>query len=234
MIISFFGGILFTNNILSRKIRSFEQEKNKIRSFEQEKIISKLNTIPIFAIKDNKNILKPNIFISQTDAKKYVSKINSNSDPSNKVSVFPMKLGSFYDFYKNRKKYDSQYFTYIPSEKSIAAAKVILESKGLKYKSGIPLFVIKNIHDGKFAAIAKDYDAVMPFCFEKEQIDQILAETKEKIPDIVDDIDVEVVFLDDVVKNLEIVNSDFFRMFTLIPSTESQIFINETPRLLEI
>ena len=219
LVIGFLGGILLNRiNDYTTKV-----------DLPPEKVISKLNEIPVFAIWEKQNAVVKRVFISQSEAKRYVKRFNSNIESSSKVEVFPAGLGNIYklEIIKQNKNHINN-FDYVPEKKAINLAKTILEDEGQEYKNGIPLFVIREKDNKSYLSIVTNSFSIIPVFFEKEQLYNFLVEIEKQHLDLTDNLDVEVVFLDELIKLLETKDNSFSEKLTLIPSKETQIFMDQT------
>ena len=204
-------------------------KSRKAIDLSSEKVVDKLSGIPVFGIRDERNFLQREIFLSRKDANNYARYLNLNPELSDKVKVFPISLGGLYKFKKDKQNPKNKInFIYIPTQESIDLTKTILKNKGQKYRNDIPLFVIRNSHNKTYLSFQDKSEIQTPLFFEKEQVERVLSKIKEQEQDIAEDIYIEVIFLDDLIKMLETEDNEFSERFTLIPSNEAQVFIDKT------
>ena len=110
-------------------------------AFTLDFVLEKLNPIPVFTIADENGaplVAKQDddskvagVFISQTDANRFVEKLKIN-DPeiAAKVKVIPTSLGKIYKLSESAKtKAEPLKFAYIPEEEAVSSAKTIIEEQ---------------------------------------------------------------------------------------------------------
>jgi Tic22-like family len=208
----------------------------------QDQVLQKLNPVPVFTIADEQgaplvasgeNEAKvAGVFISQTDANNFVNDLKTkNAELANKVKVVPVSLGEVYKLAESSQSQENALnFAYVPQETAVTSAKTILQQTGQEYKGGVPLFVAKGGEDKGYLTIEKDSQQVIPFFFEKQQLDNMVAKFKEQKPDIAASVNIEVVPLEGVIETLEKSDDRMLNKIVLVPSTESLQFLqNNVP-----
>ncbi len=213
----------------------------KALALPTEQIMQKLNPVPVFTITDEKgtplvasrnedqNSQFAGVFISQQDAKNFVTRLqDQNPDLASKVKVVPVPLGKVYELeQKNQSEGNNLNFTYVPNEEAVNSAKAILDQNGQQYKGGVPLFVAKGGDDQGFLTIEKDSQQVIPFFFEKQQLDNMVNKFKEQQPNLANSVNVEVVLLEVVIETLQNSEDQTLNKIVLVPSNESIKFLQE-------
>ena len=213
----------------------------KALALPAEQIMQKLNPVPVFTITDEKGtplVASRNeeqdsqfagVFISQQDAKNFVTRLqNQNPDLASKVRVVPVPLGKVYELdQKNQSEGNNLNFTYVPNEEAVNSAKAILDQNGQQYQGGVPLFVAKGGEDEGFLTIEKDSQQVIPFFFEKQQLDNMVNKFKEQQPNLANSVNVEVVLLEVVIETLQNSEDQTLNKIVLVPSNESIQFLQD-------
>ncbi len=213
----------------------------KALALPAEQIMQKLNPVPVFTITDEQGtplVASRNeeqdsqfagVFISQQDAKNFVTRLqNQNPDLASKVRVVPVPLGKVYELdQKNQSEGNNLNFTYVPNEEAVNSAKAILDQNGQQYQGGVPLFVAKGGEDEGFLTIEKDSQQVIPFFFEKQQLDNMVNKFKEQQPNLANSVNVEVVLLEVVIETLQNSEDQTLNKIVLVPSNESIQFLQD-------
>lgn len=214
-------------------------ENLKAWALPAEQIQEKLNPVPVFTIADEQgaplvasgedNSKVAGVFISQTDANNFVSELQTkNPELASKVKVVPVSLGEVYKLSESdRGKENALNFAYVPEEEAVTSAKTILGESGQEYKGGVPLFVAKGGDDKGYLTIEKDSQQVIPFFFEKQQLESMVAKFKEQKPEIADSVNIEVVPLEGVIETLQTSEDEMLSKIVLVPSTESIEFLQK-------
>ena len=206
-----------------------------------EQIIQKLNPVPVFTItdeqgtplvasrnEDDKNKFT-GIFISQEDATRFVARLQSqNPDIASKVKVVPVPLGRVYELdQKNQDQGTNLNFTYVPDQDAVNSAKEILDQNGQQYQGGVPLFVAKGGAEQGYLTIEKNSQQVIPFFFDKKQLDNMVTKFKQQQPDSANTINIEVVLLEVVIDTLQNSQDEALNKIVLVPSSESIQFLQQ-------
>lgn len=214
-------------------------ENLKAWALPAEQIVEKLNPVPVFTIADEKgaplvasednNAKVAGVFISQTDANNFVSRLQTqNPDLAQKVKVVPVSLGEVYKLDQaNQAQTNSLNFTYVPTKTEVDSAKTILTEDGKQYQGGVPLFVAKGGADNGYLTIEKDSQQVIPFFFEKQQLEKVIEKFKQQKPELAGTVNIEVVLLEGVIDTLQKSDDAMLSKIVLIPTTESIDFIRQ-------
>ncbi|MGL6343541.1 MAG: Tic22 family protein, partial [Waterburya sp.] len=184
---------------------------------------------PLVASGDDENKVA-GVFISEQDANDFVTELQTkNPELASKVKVVPVSLGEIYKLSESSQSQENALnFTYVPEEEQIETAKTILSEDGEEYQGGVPLFVAKGGDDQGYLTIEKDGQQVIPFFFDKQQLDEMIAKFQQQEPELADSINIEVVPLEGVIETLETSNDDALSKIVLVPSSESIEFLNSS------
>ena len=200
----------------------------------EEEVLRKLDPVPVFTIADEQGAplvasgedeaKVAGVFISQQDANQFVDRLKTkNPELADKVKVVPVSLGEVYKLAESAKTQENALnFAYVPQETAVNSAKTIGESN---YVGGVPLFVAKGGEENGYLTIEKDSQQVIPFFFDKGQLDEVVAKFKEQKPEIADSVDIEVVPLEGVIETLETSEDKMLEKIVLIPTEESIQFL---------
>lgn len=214
-------------------------QATKILALPLEVILQKLQPIPVFTIadaqgapliastEDNNKIA--GVFISKQDANSFVEKLKKdNPEIGKQVQVIPVSLAEIYQLAeKNSQQKDSVQFAYVPSNQQIQQAQQLNK----QYQGGVPLFVAKAGEDQGYLTIKQNNQEVIPFFFDKQQVQQLVDNFKQAQPDLAKSVQIEVVILEGMLEALKKGNDEMLNRIVLWPSQESIDFIRaNTPQ----
>lgn len=202
-----------------------------------QEIVEKLAPVPVFTIadsqgaplvasgQDNKRVA--GVFISQQDAEKFVERLKKeNPDLGGKVQVTPVSLAEIFELAeKNKTNKDGLNFAYVPMQNEVESAKKLLTASGQEYQGGVPLFVARG--ENGYLTIQRNNEQVIPFFFEKEQVQQVLDGFKKAKPELASKVSIEVVPLEAVIATLQQNDNEMLDKIMLWPSRESIEFLRQ-------
>lgn len=214
----------------------------------QDQIVQKLGPVPVFTITDNKGAplvaSAPNgqqgqqnqgsisgVFINQRDAQAFVDQLKTkNPNLAKTVRVVPVSLGEVYKLDQaNQNKPNSIDFAYVPAQQEVDAALTLLQQTGQKVEkfNGTPLFVAKA---GKekvkgYLTVKQANQQVIPFFFNKEELQNMLARFKQQQPNLASTVEIQVVNLEGVIQTLKTSNDQQLNQIMLVPPRESIEFV---------
>ena len=206
-----------------------------------DEVLKKLDPVPVFTIADEqgaplvasgKDKAKvAGVFISQQDANNFVTELQTkNPELASKVKVVPVSLGEVQKLSESAQSQENALdFAFVPGQEAVDSAKAILGQTGQKYQGGVPLFVAKGGDDKGYLTIEKDAQQVIPFFFDKKQLEDMVAKFKEQKPDAAANINIEVVPLEGVIKTLQTSDDEMLNKIVLVPSAESIQFLKNSP-----
>jgi hypothetical protein len=210
---------------------------SKLLALPTEEILQKLRPVPVFTVADSNgapliasgenNAKVAGVFISQKDANSFVAKLKQeNPDLGKKVQVVPVSLGEIFELKQaNENKQDGINFAYVPMSDEIEGAKKILSANNQEYKGGVPLFVAKAGEDQGYLTIKQNETEIIPFFFEKEQVQKLIERFKKDQPDLASSIAIEVVVLEGVLSALKEGDDEMLKKIVFWPSEESLQFL---------
>lgn len=220
--------------IISATVASFWLTHTpRLLALPQEAIIKKLQPIPVFTIADEQgspliasgegNEKVAGVFISKQDANGFVERLKKeNPDIGGKVKVVPISLAEIYELsQKNAGNKDAVQFAYVPSQQQMDQAKQLNN----QYQGGVPLFVAKAGEDQGYLTIKQNETEVIPFFFDKQQVQQLVEDFKKQQPSLANSIKIEVVILEGVLGALKEGEDEMLNRIVLWPSKESIDFI---------
>jgi hypothetical protein len=203
----------------------------------QEDALKKLEPIPVFVItnkervpilgsvanpKDKtKQVQFMTFFMSQQDAQGLVNTLKSQKpDIGKNAQVIALSLRQAYDFKtKNKAKADTLVFEFLPPKQQLDAAVAVLKQNGkdIKEFNDIPLFYATGGKDKGLLTIEQGKNKVIPFYFNKQDLQGMLDQLKQKDPKLSSTTTVQVTTLSQIVESLMKDNSSGIQQITLVP-----------------
>lgn len=221
----------------------------QVLALPQEQIVQKLGPVPVFTITDAKGAplvasvpdgqnngqnQEPKsiagVFINQKDAQAFVEQLKTkNPELAKSVRVVPVSLGEVYKLDQaNQSKPNALDFTYVPSKQQVDAALTLLRQNGQTQNqfNGTPLFVARAGKDEKgYLTVKQANQQVIPFFFNKEELQNMLDRFKQKQPDLASTVQIQVVNLEGVLQTLQKSNDQQLSQIMLVPPRESVEFV---------
>lgn len=209
-----------------------------VLALPQAQVVQKLGPVPVFTITDAKgaplvaSVPKgqnrgsvAGVFISQRDAQAFVEQLKKkNPDLGKSVRVVPVSLGEVYQLDQaNKKKSNALDFTYVPEQQQVNSALALLQQSGQKVNqfNGTPLFVAKAGQKKGYLTIKQANQQVIPFFFNKEQLQELLDRFKQQQPNLASTAEIQVVNLEGVIQALQTRNDAQLNEIMLIPPKAS-------------
>ncbi len=205
----------------------------KLLALPQAEIIAKLKPIPVFTVADSQGapLVATNektgkvagVFISKEDANQFVQKLKQeNPELGKQVQVVPVSLGEIYEIsQENAKQEDGVNFAYVPTKTQVEGAQKI----STDYKGGVPLFVARAGADQGYLTIKQNETEVIPFFFEKDQVNKLIDSFKKAQPDLASSVTIEVVPLEGMLAAMQQGEDEMLKKIVLWPSQESLEFL---------
>lgn len=224
------GGVVLT---------SWLSQTFKVLGLPPEQVIELLQPIPVFTIADDQGSplvavgedqqKYTGIFMSQNDAQQFFQQLQKDKpDIAQKVKVQPVSLGEIYKIQNsNANKPDSLKFAYVATANQIQSAQEILKANGQEYQGGVPLFVAKGGPDEGYLTIEQNNEQVIPFFFDRGQIQSMIDRFKQEQPEVAADVVIEVVPLESVMSTLTTSDDEMLTKIRFVPSAESQQFLQQ-------
>jgi nickel transport protein len=173
------------------------------------------------------------VFISQKDAQAFVERLKTEKpDLAKTVQVVPVSLAEVYKLKKeNENKPDGLNFAFIPVQQQVQSAQTLMGQSGQQAQQfqGTPLFVARGGQEQGYLTIQQNGQSVIPFCFDKEQLQGMVDRFKQQKPELASTVKIEVVPLEGVIQTLQTSNNDQLNNIVLVPSQESLAFLRSLP-----
>lgn len=202
----------------------------------EAQVLEKLDPVPVFTIADEKGAplvasgddkaKVAGVFISQGDANEFVNQLKTeNPELAEKVRVVPVSLGEVYKLAGSADEENALNFAYVPDKEAVTSAETIGEANKQPYKGGVPLFVAKGGEGKGYLTFERNSQQVIPFFFEKAQLEEMVARFKQQQPELAANVDIEVHPLEGVIETLETGSDEILKKIVLVPSSESIKFL---------
>jgi nickel transport protein len=209
--------------------------------------LKRLEAIPVFAVTNKEGIpilaSVPNpkdkakqvqiatFFMSQQDAQSLVTVLKKQKpDVGNSAKVVALSMRQAYDLKtKNKDKAESLVFEFLPPKQQIDDAVAVLKQNGqdVKQFNDIPLFYSTGGKDKGLLTIEQGKNKVIPFYFNKKDLQGMLDQLKQKDPKLSSTVKVEVTSLSKVLDSLLKENGAGIQQITLVPDRSALQFALE-------
>lgn len=209
----------------------------------KDQIMQKLQDVPVFTITDpqgsplvasvsngdNKKGTVAGVFISQRDAQAFIDRLKKDQpDLAKSVRIVPVSLAEVYQLEESTKnKPDHLDFAYVPVQKQVESAVALLRQSGQQVQqfNGTPLFVARAGKDQGYLTIQQGNQQVIPFFFDKEQLQGMVDRYKQQQPAQAGTVQIQAVTLEGVIQTLKTSDNQQLKNIMLIPSQESIEFL---------
>lgn len=209
--------------------------------------LKRLDAIPVFAVTNKEGIpilaSVPNpkdkakqvqiasFFMSQQDAQSLVAVLKKQKpDVGNSAKVVALSMRQAYDLKnKNKDKAESLVFEFLPPKQQVDDAVAVLKQNGqdVKQFNDIPLFYSTGGKDKGLLTIEQGANKVIPFYFNKKDLQGMLDQLKQKDPKLSSTIKIEVTSLSKVYESLLKENGAGIQQITLVPDRSALQFALE-------
>jgi len=214
----------------------------EVLALPEQQILQKLGPVPMFTITDNKGAPLvasvpdqkdksgvAGVFINRQDAQAFIDRLKQkNPELAKNVRVVPVSLAEVYKLEQtNKKKPNSPNFAFVPGQQQVDAAKTLLQQSGQKAEQfkGTPLFVAKAGKQKGYLTIKQADRQVIPFFFNKTELQAMLERFKKQKPDLASTIEIQVVNLEGVLQAMQTRNDEGLSQIVLVPPKESIDFV---------
>ncbi|MEM9542045.1 MAG: Tic22 family protein [Cyanobacteria bacterium P01_E01_bin.42] len=214
----------------------------KALALTEAQIIERLQSVPVFAVADENGAPLvariPNqqnasnddgdsvagVFINPGDAEAFINRLKQeNPNLGNKLQIIPVSLGDIYQLDRRNAQAEGVNFTYVPTTRQVELAEQVNSAQDFQ---GVPLFVAKGGNDGGYLTLQQNNEQVIPFFFEKERLEQMVARFKEQQPSLANTVEIQAIPLEGVIQTFEQNDSAELEKIVLIPTQASLEYIN--------
>ena len=237
----------------STLLGSFFTANLRAIALPDKEVADRLRPIPVFTVTDaqgaplvasvpgaqgnNQTANVAGVFMSQGDANAFLARLKTeNPDLGNSVQIVPVSLAEVYELEKkSQSQTENLDFAFIPKQDQVQLAQPLWEAQirsnpnaqqQNKEFQGVPLFVAKAGPDQGYLTIQpRDGVQLIPFFFEKSQLQAMVDRYKQQQPNQSSNITIEVVSLEGLIATLQSSNNQDLTKIMLVPSQESQNFL---------
>lgn len=216
-------------------------------ALSEAEALKRLEAIPVFAVTNKEGIpilaSVPNpkdkakqvqiatFFMSQQDAQSLVTVLKKQKpDVGNSAKVVALSMRQAYDLKtKNKDKAESLVFEFLPPKQQTDDAVAVLKQNGqdVKQFNDIPLFYSTGGKDKGLLTIEQGANKVIPFYFNKKDLQGMLDQLKQKDPKLSSTVKIEVTSLSKVLDSLLKENGAGIQQITLVPDRSALQFALE-------
>lgn len=226
---------------------SFGLENLKALALPEAQVVEKLQGVPVFTVTDpqgaplvatipngqNQAQAVAGVFISQKDAQAFVQRLQKDKpDLAKNVQVVPVSLAQIVKLkQENQNKPDGLNFAFIPTQQQVQSAQAIMGQSGQQGQNfqGTPLFVARGGQNDGYLTVQENGKQVIPFFFDKEQLQAMVDRFKQQQPNLAPTVKVEAVPLEGVIYTLQTSNNQELSSIVIVPSQEAISFLRSLP-----
>jgi Tic22-like family len=207
-----------------------------------DKILEKLQFIPVFTITDaqgaplvasvsegQKKSAVTGVFISQKDAQAFLDRLKKQQPKlGENVKIVPIPLAEIYKLQQsNQSKTDGLNFAYVPNQQQADSALGLMRQSDPKVQQfpGVPLFAAKAGQDKGYLTIQQNNQQVIPFFFDKEQLQNMIDRFKQQQPKMAGEVQIQAVSLEGMLQILQKGNDQQLNNIVIVPSREALDFL---------
>lgn len=226
---------------------SFVTENLKALALPESQVVEMLQPVPVFTVTDaqgaplvanvpnnqNKPQAVAGVFINRSDAQAFVDRLKQEKpDLAKNVQVVPVSLAQIYKLrQENQNKPDALNFAFIPAQQQLQAAQALMGPSGQQAKpfQGTPLFVARGGTDNGYLTVQEGGKQIIPFFFDKDQLQTMVDRFKQQKPDLASTVKVEAVPLEGIIYTLQTSNNQELNNIAIVPSKEALEFLRKLP-----
>ncbi len=228
----------------STLLGSFFTANLQALALPDKEVAERLRPIPVFTVTDaqgaplvatvplkegdNQTANVAGVFMSQQDANAFLDRLKTeNPELGNSVQIVPVSLAEVYELEKrNQNQTEDLDFAFIPKQEQVQLA--LQQNPQFQ---GVPLFVAKaGQNQGYLTIQPQDGVQLIPFFFEEQQLQAMVDRYKQQQPNQAGNITIEVVSLEGLIGTLQRENNPDLNKIMLVPSQESQQFLESLRR----
>ena len=218
----------------------------RVLALPLEEVVAILRPVPVFAIADAQGtplvLTKPGqpgvseVYISKKIAEQVVEQLKKQKpDIGAQARVVPISLGKVYELAEiSAQQENGVKFSFIPTQEQFRAAQTLWRQQRQPNQPenfpGTPLFVARAGAAQGYLTLKQGEREVIPFFFDRQQLDNIVTRFKTQNPAEANTVKVEVVSLEVMLRVLREQNNAQFKTLLLVPSREATAFLNSLPR----
>jgi uncharacterized protein YfcZ (UPF0381/DUF406 family) len=177
-------------------------------------------------------------FISHTDAEAFIERLKTEQpDLAQNIRVTPYSLAQVYLIGQEIAQANGEAqeapdsLRLIPTQAEVQEAIAILQTNGESVQEfpGVPIFLPKIGTDG-YLSIQEGEQQWIPMFFDRDQIENALAQFKQEQPELAESVSIEVTVLEGVIQTMKDSDDPELEKLLLVPSQETIDFLQSLPR----
>jgi Tic22-like family len=226
--LSLLGGAVFGPSLVQTPAALALPEADALKRLEPIPVFTLTNAqgVPILASIANpkdkaKQIQIATFFMSQQDAQALLTSLQTKKPEIGKdAKILSLSMRQAYDIkIKNKSKADSLVFEFLPPKQQVDAALAVLKQNGQNVKEfpDIPLFYATGGADKGLLTLEQGKEKVIPFYFNKQDLQGMLDQLKQRDPKLSSTTKVQVTSLSKIIDSLIKENSAGIQQITLVP-----------------
>ncbi|NJL02597.1 MAG: hypothetical protein HC838_12500 [Spirulinaceae cyanobacterium RM2_2_10] len=187
-----------------------------------QQIVERLQEVPVFTITDQRGapLVSGNfagVFIHPDDAYAFIARLREDDQElASQVRVIPVSLGEIFQLDTANENQESDLnFAYVPMREQVQRA--LQETQQQEFQ-GVPLFAARGGNEQGYITLQQEDQQRIPFFFEREQLEALLARFREQQPALASTVEVEVVPLEAVLATLSESDNQQLAQILLVPS----------------
>lgn len=213
----------------------------------ESEVLKRMEGIPLFTVTNqegvpvlatvpnpqdkNKQVQVATFFTSQQDAQTLVNNLKTKRPEIGKIAkVVPISLRQAYELaQQNKDNKENLVFQFLPAQQQVQSALTLLQQGGQKVEqfNGIPLFyaVGGQDKDKGFLTLEQGQTKVIPFYFNKQDLQTVLDQLKQQNPQLGATTKIEVTTLDQVISSMLQEDGPTVAQIQLVPAREALDFV---------
>jgi uncharacterized protein YfcZ (UPF0381/DUF406 family) len=220
-------------------------------ALNEEQIVEKLREVLVFTVTNgdgaplvasitngDDTVTESFFFISHTDAEAFIERLKTEQpDLAQNIRVTPYSLAQVYLIGQEIAQANGEAqeapdsLRLIPTQAEVQEAIAILQTNGESVQEfpGVPIFLPKIGTDG-YLSIQEGEQQWIPMFFDRDQIENALAQFKQEQPELAESVSIEVTVLEGVIQTMKDSDDPELEKLLLVPSQETIDFLQSLPR----
>lgn len=208
----------------------------KALALPEDQILKKLHPVPLFTLTDSQGaplvkISKEPVagaFLYQKDAQNFLDDLKIRTPEAVKdVRVIGVPMSDIYKLnQKNQNDPNELAIAYVPNQSQVRIAIELMNKRGNPITEfyGVPIFTAR-IKDKGYLTIQRGNEQVIPFFFQHEELEEIVARLKQQQPNLASSIEIQVSTLEATLKTMRERDTPEIQRVILVPPKESLAYI---------
>ncbi|NEP15343.1 MAG: hypothetical protein F6J97_00330 [Leptolyngbya sp. SIO4C1] len=231
---------VFTLGLLSSSLLFGPFVTPRALALSEEEVLRKLAAVPAFVVATEEGAYITNrlvgrsedtgeesevallyVFFNGQDAEEFLTlQRQENPNFNQSALVGWVELSALYQQAQTERDIPLR-LLFVPEGEELSAATELNSD----FSAGVPLFLPKYKEDGSYVPISVDGEPVVPAFFSQQDLEGILAQQEETQPGIRDRIEIEVLSLEALIREMEESNDENLNLIYLFPDSEAINYI---------